>query len=412
VTVSQPIVLFDGVWKKFKKGERHDSLRDLIPAIGKRIWGKPDPGRQLSEREFWALKEVSFQVEPGQALGIIGPNGAGKSTTLKLLTRILKPNEGHCALKGRVGALIEVAAGFHGDLTGRENVYLQGAIMGMRRSELRDRFDEIVEFSGISSFIDTPVKRYSSGMNARLGFSIAAHLQPEILIIDEVLAVGDLQFQRKAFSKIASVVKSGVAAVIVSHQLEQVAELCGQAVLLEAGSVAKIGTPSECIKAYLWSAATGSAASSTDTGVTFSSLHLSSAQLKAGEKLFVTIEGQLSESWDSSRHVVSLKIVSSETGTHICSLGSDRVPMGLEAGQPFSTTVELTMNLNGGNFLVQAYVWDTWSYSDAVVGPSSMLRIEQSESMWGLPYLHPNVPELRTAANEPRVRAELKALGR
>src|SRR5262245_42320323 len=159
--------------------------------------------------EFWALSDVSFEVSPGEALGIIGPNGAGKSTALKLLTKILKPNKGSCRVNGRVGALIEVAAGFHPDLTGRENIFLQGAIMGMRRGEIEQKLDEIIDFSGIEAFVDTPVKRFSSGMQARLGFSVAAHLDPEVLFVDEVLSVGDLSFQAKCLAKMKEKVGSG-----------------------------------------------------------------------------------------------------------------------------------------------------------------------------------------------------------
>jgi lipopolysaccharide transport system ATP-binding protein len=184
-------IVFDRVWKKYRRGERHDSLRDLLPAAVLRLLRPRRQASELQTEEFWALKDVSFEVGPGEALGIIGPNGAGKSTVLKLLTRILKPTLGACRVTGRVGALIEVAAGFHPDLTGRENIYLQGAILGMKRGEIARKLDEIVAFSGIEDFIDTPVKRYSSGMNARLGFSIAAHVDPEVLLIDEVLAVGD-----------------------------------------------------------------------------------------------------------------------------------------------------------------------------------------------------------------------------
>jgi lipopolysaccharide transport system ATP-binding protein len=194
-------VRFERIWKKFRRGVLHDSLRDLVPALSRGLLrGRRRGG--LGEREFWALRDVSFEVRPGQALGIIGPNGAGKSTVLKLLTRILRPTAGCARVEGRVGALIEIAAGFHPDLSGRENVYLQGAMMGMRRREIARKFDAIVEFAELAPFIDTQVKRYSSGMNARLGFAIAAHLDPDVLIIDEVLAVGDYAFQRRAFGRI------------------------------------------------------------------------------------------------------------------------------------------------------------------------------------------------------------------
>jgi lipopolysaccharide transport system ATP-binding protein len=245
----RPGVLFDGVWKKFATGERHDSLRDLIPAIARRLFRRAPDG-ELEAKEFWAVKDVSFSVQPGEALGIIGRNGAGKSTVLKLLTRILKPTRGTCAVTGRAGALIEVAAGFHPDLTGRENVYLQGAIMGMRRHEIATRFDEIVEFAGVERFIDTQVKRYSSGMNARLGFAIAAHLNPDVLLIDEVLAVGDMKFQEKCQARMKDFRRQGVAIVFVSHHLPAIAQLCSQVLLLDQGAPVRLGTPGEVIAEY------------------------------------------------------------------------------------------------------------------------------------------------------------------
>jgi lipopolysaccharide transport system ATP-binding protein len=247
-----PIVVFDNVSKKFRRGERHSSLRDLVPSLVRGVFRRANHER-LGAQEFWALEHVSFQVERGEALGIIGANGAGKSTTLKLLTRILKPTSGFCAARGRLGALIEVAAGFHPDLTGRENVYLQGAIMGMKRVEITERFDEIVEFAGISEFIDTPVKRYSSGMNARLGFSIAAHLPPEVLIIDEVLSVGDITFQQKCFERMLEFKRQGIAIVLVSHNLQAVAMLCERAVFL-AHSVKAAGPTAAVLDAYVRSA--------------------------------------------------------------------------------------------------------------------------------------------------------------
>lgn len=187
------------VSKKFRKGESYDSLRDFLPAILKGLKGKKNE-ISLGKREFWALDDVSFSVQHGEAFGIIGSNGAGKSTILKLLSGIMKPTSGRIFAGGRLSALIEVSAGFHPDLTGRENVFLNGAILGMKRMEVQQRFDQIVEFSGLRDFIDTPVKRYSSGMFARLGFSIAAHVDPDILIVDEVLSVGDFSFKKNASS--------------------------------------------------------------------------------------------------------------------------------------------------------------------------------------------------------------------
>jgi lipopolysaccharide transport system ATP-binding protein len=242
-------VVFEGVWKKFRRGERHDSLRDLVPALMSRLTGRRRPAG-LDKSEFWALRDVSFAVGPGEALGIIGPNGAGKSTTLKLLTKILRPTKGRMAVKGRAGALIEVAAGFHPDLTGRENVYLQGAIMGMSRAEIARKFDAIVDFAGVEEFISTPVKRYSSGMNARLGFAIAAHLDPDVLLIDEVLSVGDVGFQAKCIARMQALLKSGVPLVFVSHNLTAVVDVCTRAILIDRGAVQFDGRPAEAVAEF------------------------------------------------------------------------------------------------------------------------------------------------------------------
>ncbi|HEY6210942.1 MAG TPA: ABC transporter ATP-binding protein [Vicinamibacterales bacterium] len=245
-----PAVVFDRVSKKFRRGKRHDSLRDLIPATVARVLRGRPQSAALSEREFWAVRDVSFDVRAGEAVGIIGPNGAGKSTILKLLTRILKPTQGRCEIRGRAGALIEVAAGFHQDLTGRENVFLQGAIMGMKRAAITRRFDEIVEFAGVAEFIDMPVKRYSSGMNARLGFAIAAHLDPDVLLIDEVLSVGDAAFQDKCVVRMRELIRRGIPLVFISHNLPAILELCTRTIVIDRGAVQFDGSPAEAIQHY------------------------------------------------------------------------------------------------------------------------------------------------------------------
>ncbi len=247
-----PAVVFDGVWKKFRRGQHDDSLRDLIPALARRmVRGRLRSDElEVARGDFWAVQDVSFTVSAGEVLGIIGPNGAGKSTVLKLLTRILKPTRGACAVHGRTGALIEVAAGFHPDLTGRENIFLQGAIMGMKRAEIARKLDEIVDFAGLGEFIDTPVKRFSSGMSARLGFSIAAHLDPDVLIIDEVLSVGDAAFQQRCVERMKRFKGRGVAIVFVSHNLQQVTDLCDRALYLNR-TVQAHGSVPEVIAAYL-----------------------------------------------------------------------------------------------------------------------------------------------------------------
>lgn len=246
---------FNSVSKKFKKGERFDSLRDLIPNLMKTFIKGNAKNGELREKEFWALKDVNFTVKKGEVLGIIGSNGAGKSTILKLLSGILKPTSGEMKINGRLSALIEVGAGFHEDLTGRENIYLNGAIMGMKRKEIDKKYDTIVSFAGLEEFIDTPVKRYSSGMYVRLGFSIAAHMDPEILLIDEVLAVGDFNFQNKCIQKINEIRDSGATIIFISHNLELVRRLCPKSIFLHKGKIASYGESGKAVEQYLKSSA-------------------------------------------------------------------------------------------------------------------------------------------------------------
>lgn len=248
--MSDVSVEVDQVWKKFHRGETHDSLRDCVPTMVRRLCGHGIKRGELAEAEFWALRDVSFQVKRGEALGIIGPNGAGKSTMLKLLTKILRATRGHCRVRGRLGALIELSAGFHPDLTGHENIFLQGTIMGMKRAEIARKLDAIIDFAGIHDFIDMPVKRYSSGMYARLGFSIAAHLEPDVLLIDEVLSVGDMAFQQRCLERMRDFKAMGVAIVFVSHNLQAVASLCDTGLYLR-GEVGAQGPAQEVIRNYL-----------------------------------------------------------------------------------------------------------------------------------------------------------------
>ena len=251
--MSEIAVEVNHVWKKFHRGELHDSLRDFVPALAKRLVGRGPRRDELADDDFWALQDVSFQVRRGEVLGIIGPNGAGKSTMLKILARILKPNRGRVRVAGRLRALIEIAAGFHGDLTGRENVYLNGAILGMKKREIDAKFDQIVEFSGIGEFLDTPVKRYSSGMYARLGFAVAAHLEPEILLVDEILSVGDREFQNRCLKRMETISGSGVAVVFVSHNLAAVQGFCTRGILLRNGAIAREGAIEEVLAEYVQS---------------------------------------------------------------------------------------------------------------------------------------------------------------
>ncbi len=243
------MVEFDHVGKRYSRRGRRDSLRDTIPALAGRLVGRR-PRQDSRVSEFWALRDVSFEVRHGEALGIIGHNGAGKSTILKLLAGVTAPTCGHALVKGRFAALIELGAGFHPDLTGRENVYLNGSILGLKRSELDRKLESIVDFAGLEQFIDTPVKHYSSGMHARLGFAVAAHVEPEALLIDEVLSVGDFAFQQKCMKRMEQFRREGVAIVFVSHNLNAMASLCSKAILLQTGQVVAAGTPMEVIGAY------------------------------------------------------------------------------------------------------------------------------------------------------------------
>jgi len=369
---------FDHVWKKFARGELHDSLRDLVPAALRRLAGRAPARDELAGEEFWAVRDVSFEVRPGEALGILGPNGAGKSTILKLLTRILVPTRGRCSISGRAGALIEVAAGFHPDLTGRENVFLQGAILGMKRREIKSRFDEIVAFAEIESFIDTPVKRYSNGMNARLGFAIAAHISPDVLVIDEVLSVGDLRFQEKAFDRIQEMCTSGIPVVLVSHQLERIASLCTHALLLERGRVAKRGTPTECIEAYLESSRNSNAAASHTSVVTFDALSLESpVPIRAGERAHFRLSGAAAAGDDVESRDFLLRVRALSTGRLIFSASARDCGATLPAGGPFEMDLELQFNVAPGVYGLELAVWDVDTRRDVVAGPGVTVQVEE-----------------------------------
>jgi lipopolysaccharide transport system ATP-binding protein len=248
--MSHSVIQVEGLSKRYTIGVKAaDTLRArFVEKMGRFRGGKSE---HESESAFWALTDVSFEVGQGDVLGVVGRNGAGKSTLLKILSRIVEPTRGRVAIHGRVGSLLEVGTGFHPELTGRENVYLNGAILGMRRTEIDRRFDEIVEFSGVERFIDTPVKRYSSGMYVRLAFAVAAHLEPEILIIDEVLAVGDASFQKKCLGKMQDVAGQGRTVLFVSHSMPAVMQLCTRCVMLEKGMLKYDSPTNEVIAHYL-----------------------------------------------------------------------------------------------------------------------------------------------------------------
>jgi ABC-2 type transport system ATP-binding protein/lipopolysaccharide transport system ATP-binding protein len=246
--MSPPAIAVENVSKRYLLGEHYaGTLRDALSQQARLLLRREGPSRD----ELWALRDVSLEVAEGETLGIIGRNGAGKSTLLKILTRITEPSSGVSRTRGRVGSLLEVGTGFHPELTGRENVYLNGAILGMARREIAGRFDEIVEFSGVERFIDTPVKRYSSGMYLRLAFAVAAHLECEIMLVDEVLAVGDAEFQRKCLGKMSGLEREGRTVVFVSHNLDSVVRLCRKTAWLDRGALREYGPSEEVAASYL-----------------------------------------------------------------------------------------------------------------------------------------------------------------
>jgi lipopolysaccharide transport system ATP-binding protein len=253
----KPIIKVRNLSKKFRinpneqTGVQYDTLRESIVKAVKaplqRLRGKNNP----SDDTLWALKDVSFDVMPGEVLGIIGSNGAGKSTLLSILSRIIEPTSGRAEIYGRIASLLEIGTGFHPDLSGRENIYLNGAILGMKRREIDARFDEIVAFAEIEKFLDTAVKKYSSGMYLRLAFAVAAHLDPDILVVDEVLAVGDAGFQKKCIGKMDDVTRSGRTVLFVTHSLTHISHLCEHAIWLKEGRLHKMGAADEVVRDYM-----------------------------------------------------------------------------------------------------------------------------------------------------------------
>jgi len=255
----KPIIKVENLSKQYTIGgasERYSTFRESVVKTVKAPFNALRNGRRNGNEQFWALKDINFEVTPGEVVGIIGRNGAGKSTLLKILSRITEPTTGKVDLYGRVGSLLEVGTGFHPELTGRENIYLNGAILGMKHDEISKKFDEIVDFAEIEEFLDTPVKRYSSGMYMRLAFGVAAHLEPEVLMVDEVLAVGDAQFQKKCLKKMKDVGEHGRTVLFVSHDMQAMSRLCGRVIWLSSGNVMEDGATETVIGSYLLEQAT------------------------------------------------------------------------------------------------------------------------------------------------------------
>ena len=360
--MSDVVLELDHVYKKFRRGEIYDSLRDLLPALTGGLLRRRRNGRSaLDRREFWALRDVSFQVRRGEAFGIVGPNGAGKSTVLRLLSGIMQPTKGALRVQGSLSALIEVSAGFHPDLTGRENIFLHGAILGMSRDLIRSKFDQIVEFSGLADFIDTPVKRYSSGMFARLGFAVAAHVEPDILVVDEVLSVGDYVFQQKCAERMNAVLRAGTTIVFVSHNLRAVTDLCTSSLLLDHGRVVALGPTAEVVQHYL-GCADASRRQRRDQEVLLSSASIRGENgdrvaFESGQKVWVDVE--VSARVPSDRLAVALE-VRDENHYEVFNTSTERLGLGtfaIKPGEPVRYTFELDLHLAQGTFHLGASIF-------------------------------------------------------
>lgn len=393
--MSDVAVQVQHVYKKFRKGETLTSLRDLLPALTGKMFRLPQLSKK-DNREFWALQDVSFEVMRGEAFGVIGPNGAGKSTMLKLLTRIMKPTRGSVHVDGRLSSLIELAAGFHPDLTGRENIYLYGAILGMRRREIALKFDQIVDFSGLQEFLDMPVKRYSSGMCARLGFSVAAHVDPEVLLVDEVLSVGDYAFQRKCVKRMQDVIRGGATVLFVSHNLKTVAALCQRCLLLDRGRAVKIGSAQDTIAAYLErnrpEYKDGSSKAVAISSVTLRNALGVCANFTSGERAWMDVELQAHAR--CANLSVSLFFVDDEYQP-VFDTSTERLGYGrfsLEAGDRYACTFEFQMNMVSGIFhpSILIYRYDTQTEFDRWM-PAGTVYIASDQDVRGVVHCFPKV---------------------
>jgi ABC-type polysaccharide/polyol phosphate transport system ATPase subunit len=388
------------VFKRFRRGELHDSLRDLIPSLVRNAVRR-DRERALAPQEFWVLNDVSFDVRKGETLGIIGHNGAGKSTMLKHLSGIMQPTRGSIEVNGRLSALIEVGAGFHPDLTGRENVFLNGVILGMTRAEIKRRFDDIVEFAGLAEFIDTPVKRYSSGMFARLGFSVAVHLEPDILVIDEVLSVGDFAFQRKGLEKMRAIAKGGATVIFVSHNLQAVAEFCQRSILLEKGCVAADGPTDQVIRRYLDTAVVPDGRSSQGpvriVGTRITGAGGETGRFCAGQKarIAVTIEAVVA----AEKVAVIVQLFNTDF-YDIFNTSSEQLgqsPINLAPGQKAECEFDVDLHLGPGTYYLGVYLYryDAEREYDHVF-PATSFVMTSAGATHGAANLYPVIASFRS----------------
>ncbi len=401
-----PGVTVDGVWKAFAAPDRADTLRDALGGIGRgwARWRRGSPGEEGpavggGDGVRWALRDLSFEVGAGEALALIGPNGAGKSTALRLLAGILPPTRGRIEVRGRVGALIEIAAAFHGDLSGRDNVYLQGAIMGMRRAEIARSFDAIFAFADLEEFVDAPVKHYSTGMSARLAFSIAAHLEPDVLLIDELLTVGDAVFQQRAFARLQDLVRQrGTPTVVVSHQLDRLAALCSRALVLDRGRTLRVGTPAECIAAYVGRTGTGwsSAHQTASEGAPLRLAALcaeGSAVVASGAWLRLRLEAHAARIPDPAWMLV-IRVRSSATGEAVFTTTTARCGIRLEQSGRLQLAVELQMNVPAGLYLVETEARDFLQQRSLGAGPWLAITVDEGANFIGSIQMNPRIAVL------------------
>jgi lipopolysaccharide transport system ATP-binding protein len=357
-----PVITIENLGKRYTIGHQRikgEGMRHVLEGAMRAplAWLRSRRQEKLQQVDFWALKNVSFQINRGEVVGILGRNGAGKSTLLKILSRITIPTEGRIRIDGRIASLLEVGTGFHQELTGRENIFLNGAILGMTRAEIVRKFDEIVEFSEIEEFLDTPVKRYSSGMYVRLAFAVAAHLEPEILIVDEVLAVGDAAFQRKCLGKMGSFAQSGKTVLFVSHNMEAVRSLCQRAVWLKDGRLHQDGNADEIVEAYYGGISNeiSFSCANSDYGLTIQKVVLKndrgeiSSQFRPGEDLVVEI------SYDAQKRIEKPIIAVGVVGINGSCFASN---MLLDGHRPdfLEGTGQITCTFRSIPLLPQSYV--------------------------------------------------------
>jgi lipopolysaccharide transport system ATP-binding protein len=403
--MSDVALRMEHVYKKFRKGETYNSLRDLIPALTGKMF-KMQELDDHDKREFWALQDISFEVKQGESLAIIGENGAGKSTALKILSRIMRPTKGRMVVNGRLSALIEVTAGFHADLTGIENIFLHGTILGMTRREIESKLDQIIAFSGLEEFIETPVKRYSSGMYARLGFSIAAHVDPEVLIVDEVLSVGDFAFQQRCMERMRAVIGSGTTVLFVSHNMKAVTEICKQAMMLEHGKIVAMGPTDSVLRRYMTSSGK-SGGDDQSKPVYVSSVKVrdregEQATFESGQTAWVDVEVTAREPLEKLAVVIWLL---DQTQYLIFDTSSERLghpSLSLKAGETYRCTFELSLNMAHGTFHLgtSIYRYDIQKTYDSRV-PATTLYIGSTMAVRGALNCFPRLVESTLVAATP-----------